>query len=488
MIRLTRRTLTAVRGAVPAFALALLSVAPLTSHHPATAAERGKPVLSLWSDNQHYFQFRGKPEFLLTSGEHYGAVLNPDFDFRPYLDELHSNGLNLTRTFLGTYVENPGAFKINENTLAPAKGKFLCPWARSSVDGYAGGGAKFDLEKWDDNYFRRLKQFVARAGERGIVVEAVLFCPYYDDAQWSLSPFKAGNNTNGIGDFPRTEALTLKHSALVAVQDRFIRKVAAELADADNVYFEICNEPYFGGVTLDWQAHVADVLTRTEGSLPAERRHLIAQNIANGSATVDRANPFVSILNFHYAAPPKAVEENYGLRRPIAFDETGFRGCDDRPYRTEGWDFMFAGGGVYDNLDYSFSVSHPNGTLPVAPPTPGGGGRELRRQLSVLHRYLHELPFARMAPDAEVVRGITPGGITAHFLSEPEKVYAGYLAGGTGATLSLALPMGDYRVEWVSPRTGNVLRADRLRSDATGNATLKSPAYQEDVAVRLVRK
>ena len=45
-----------------------------------------------------------KPTILITSGEHYGAVLNLDFDYARYLDELHAHGLNLTRTFAGTYL------------------------------------------------------------------------------------------------------------------------------------------------------------------------------------------------------------------------------------------------------------------------------------------------------------------------------------------------------------------------------------------------
>ena len=49
---------------------------------------------------------------LVTSGEHYGAVLNLDFDFVPYLDELKARGFNLTRLFSGTYREVPGSFKI----------------------------------------------------------------------------------------------------------------------------------------------------------------------------------------------------------------------------------------------------------------------------------------------------------------------------------------------------------------------------------------
>src|SRR2546428_1616408 len=134
--------------------------------------------LKLHPDNAHYFLFRGKPTVLITSGEHYGAVLNLDFDYVRYLDELKSNKLNLTRTFTGAYVEPSGAFNIASNTLAPAPGRFIAPWPRSSTPGYANGGNKFDLTKWNDAYFQRLEDFLSQAGKRGIVVELNLFCPF----------------------------------------------------------------------------------------------------------------------------------------------------------------------------------------------------------------------------------------------------------------------------------------------------------------------
>ena len=81
--------------------------------------------LALHPDNGHYFIFGGKPEILITSGEHYGAVVNLDFDYLKYLNTLQANGLNLTRTFSGAYVEPPGAFNISHNTLAPAPGRFI---------------------------------------------------------------------------------------------------------------------------------------------------------------------------------------------------------------------------------------------------------------------------------------------------------------------------------------------------------------------------
>ena len=439
------------------------------------------------SDNPRYFTFRGKPTVLVTSGEHYGAVLNQDFDFVPYLAELQRCGLNLTRTFTGVYMEDTGSFSIRNNTLAPAEGRLICPWVRSAEPGYARGGSKFDLTRWDDAYFERLRAFCAEAGKRGVIVELVLFCPYYEDQMWAISPLHPANNVNGTPDVPRTEVLALKHPALTAIQEAMTRKVVSELRDVPNLYYEICNEPYFGGVTLEWQARIAQVIAETEADLP--RKHLIAQNIANGSAEVTRPDPLVSLLNFHYANPPDAVEANWGLNRPIAFDETGFKGSEDLPYRTDAWEFMLAGGSVYDNLDYSFTCAHPDGTAEVS--APGGGGPALRSQLTALKRFIEGFDFVRMAPHDEVVTATAVGtGVPTYervrCLAEPGQQYAVYVKGGTTTELRLDAPKGSYRVEWLNPRSG-VAEGRRTIEHPGGALTLNSPAYVEDVAVSVRR-
>ncbi len=268
------------------------------------------------------------------------------------------------------YCEDRRSFGIHGNPLAPAAGRLMAPWARSPRPGYANGGNRFDLSQWDGAYFARLRDFVAQAGRRGIVVELVLFCPFYEDTMWKLSPMNAANNVNRLGSVPRTEVYTTGHPALLALQEAFVRKIVGELADFDNVYFEICNEPYFGGVTLEWQDRIAATIADAERG--AGHRHLIAQNIANGSQRIERPAPGVSIFNFHYATPPEAVTVNFGLNKAIADDETGFKGAADFTYRAEGWDFMLAGGGAYDNLDYSFTPARPDGT--AVPRAPGGGG------------------------------------------------------------------------------------------------------------------
>jgi hypothetical protein len=451
---------------------------------PALAAAADRP-LALHPDNPHYFLFRGKPTVLLTSGEHYGAVLNRDFDYVRYLDTLQKAGFNLTRTFSGMYREVPGSFNIVENTLAPRADRYVCPWPHSKAPGAGDGGTKFDLHAFDPAYFRRLKDFVAQAGKRGIVVELTLFCTVYDDKLWAVNPLRAGNNVQGIGKGARLDLYTLRERELTAVQEALIRKIAGELKDCDNVYYEICNEPYFGGVTAAWNDHMAAVLREAEKDFPA--RHLIAQNINNFKQKVERPCPDVSIFNFHYATPPDTVGLNFGLKCPIADDETGFKGTADRHYRREGWEFFMAGGAVYSNLDYSFSCSHPDGTLKVTT-SPGGGGPALRRQLRVLKDVMDSLDLVHVRPDDRVIRSIkaardkeTPVG---RALVDPGKTYVVYLHGGSRAELTLELPRGAYQVEWINTRTGK-----RDGSDAVvhkgGAYTCTSPAYEEDIALRV---
>jgi hypothetical protein len=469
-----------------ALVLAALALVPTLS-----AAEPVRP-LALHPDNPHYFLFRGKPAVLLTSGEHYGAVLNRDFDYVPYLDELRARGFNLTRTFSGTYREVPGSFHIIDNPLAPKADRWLCPWARSAEPGAGDGGTKFDLEKWDPAYFERLRDFVAQAGKRGIVVELGLFCTIYDEPLWRINPQNPANNRQGIGPSSRLDVYTARDPKLLAVQEALVRKIAAELRDADNVYFEVCNEPYFGGVTRAWTDRIIATLVDAESGGP---RHLISQNIANFSAEVRDPNPHVSVFNFHYAAPPQVVAVNYRLNKALADDETGFRGPDDLPYRTEGWDFLLAGGAVYSNLDYSFTPRHPDGTLRVTT-SPGGGGLRLRKELQVLKRFVDSLDFVHMKPDNSVIKGgrvtaVLAGNpaearVTARALVQPGKAYAVYVRGGTRAELSLEMPAGKYRAEWVDTKTGAVAKSEDI--DHGGSTRrLESPEYADDVALRVKR-
>jgi hypothetical protein len=399
--------------------IATLCLTPILSG--VAGACLAQTPLGLCPENPHYFLFRGKPTVLITSAEHYGAVLNLDFDYVKYLDELQACGLNHTRLWTGTYREIAGSFAISENTLAPLPGRYLAPWARSTTAGYFDGGNKFDLTRWDEAYFTRLKDFLTQASKRGIIVEVNLFCPFYDDSLWKADPMQAANNVNGVGQCEGKEVYTLGHQDLTDVQEALTRKIVAELRDFDNIYYEVCNEPYFGGVTPAWQHHIVAAIVAAEKGFP--HAHLISMNIANGSAKVEGQPAAVSIFNFHYAEAG-VVALNYGLNKVIGENETGFRGSDDTTYRCGGWDFILQGGAIYNNLDYSFSVKYPDGHW-RNPKAPGGGSRELRLQLKVLKEFLEGFNFVAMRPDDSVIKGGVPEKLTARVLVEPGRQYAG---------------------------------------------------------------
>ncbi len=438
-----------------------------------------KPI-TLHPVNPHYFSYKGKPTILITSGEHYGAVMNPDFDYRKYLETLQKDGLNLTRTMTGAYFEPAGAFNISKNTMGPDKLKFLCPWVR------VGKELKFDLNRWDKAYFARLKDFVAEAQKRGVIVELSLFCPFYEEMQWELSPFNIKNNVNGLGAIPRTDVYTLdKNKGLLAIQEKMVRKIVEELKSFPNLIYEICNEPYFGGITLEWQNRIAQVITGAEKSF--RNRHLISQNIGNGSQKIQEPNPLVSVYNFHYAAPPKAVTLNYDLNKVIGENETGFNGQMDSTYRKEAWELILAGGGLFNNLDYSFTTDNEDGTFQYPAAQPGGGTPAFRMQLSYLKKFIESFNFVAMKPDTTVYAGGLTGNNHVYVLAETGKQYAIYWMGGKQVQLELNLPKGNYSLEWMNPLSGMAEKKITL-NHAGGKAKLESPAYSEDISLRILRK
>jgi hypothetical protein len=475
----------------------------------------GAEPLALHPKGPRVFLFRGQPTLLVGSGEHYGAVVNRDFDYRRYLDTLAADGLNLTRTFVGTYYEKPGDFGIALNTLAPAPGRALVPWVRSATPGAADGGSKFDLARWDPEYFSRLRDFVAEAGKRGIVVEVVLFSSYYGSG-WPWSPLHSANNVNGVGNVPKEKANTLDNGPLLAEQEKVVRKVVSELRGFDNVYYEIQNEPWAdherpagvvhfsvlpgdmaspgafwknrvdlaGPESLAWQARIGAVVRDAEAA-PGPR-HLVAQNFSNHRYPLRDVDPNVSVLNFHYAWP-EAVTLNAGLGRAVGFDETGFANASeavhapetDAVYRKQAWEFLMAGGSTFSMLDYSFAVGHEDGS--AANRAPGGGSPALRRQLGILKRFLHRFDLAALEPRPGLVLS-APGAFARAAGSTRE--LAVYAWGDGDTLLTLALPAGEWRAEWIDTKTGRTLGAEGFRQEG-GPRALRAPRYETDVALRL---
>jgi hypothetical protein len=466
----------------------------------ALCAAAAEPI-RLDPKNPHYFLFRGKTTAIVSSGEHYGAVINAAFDYTRYLNTLAAGGMNYTRMFGGSYIELPAkSFGIKRNTLAPAAGQFIAPWVQRA--------GKFDLDHWNPQYFERYRQFLSEASQRGIIVEVTLFTSQYQEAHWQASPFNRANNVNGTDAIDYKKLHTLDNGNLLARQEAYVRKLVREADPFDNVIFEIQNEPwsdrpvltsvvnfYLQAPTRDrypnsidladpqseaWQARVASWITNEESLLP--NKHLIAQNWCNFGYPVGKLAPGVSIVNFHYAYPAAALA-NYGLDKAIVYDESGFLGTSDDAYRRQAWNFMLSGGGGFNNLDYSFTPGHEDGS-DTAPNGPGGGSPALRLQLRILSRFLESLSLADMKPDTRTVKH---AGVYARVLSSPQGVYGIYLDGDGPVDVTLDLPPGEYSAEWIDTRTGAADRQQPFRH-VGGTKVLRSPAFRDGIALRMTRK
>lgn len=449
--------------------------------------------------NPRHFEWKGRPVVLVASGEHYGSVINADFDFRKYLATIRAAGLNHARLFLGDYVEEPEAFGVTENILSPAEGRHLSPWERSEVPGYARGGNKFDLDRWSAPFFERLHAFFREAEAQGIVVEGVLFnigpC-------WTSAPMNERNNINHTTPIDARRARTLDSGSVLSRQEAYCRKLVRELNPYDGLIFNLCNEPWFENGEVDsfvtqppaatkaWIRRVSEWVVDEESRLP--KKHVLSVDLCNQGTVVPAAElgkywTNVSIFNVHYDANAQILSLNPSLPRLLAFNETGFNGTADGPYRVQGWRFLLSGGGLYGNLDYSFSVGHEDGTA-----TPKfskskynyncGGSSALRDQLAILLRFMNGLPLEKMVPDNTAVVG---GAESWSVLAWPGNAYAVWLPGEGPVSPMMALPEGHWRVEWVDILSGSVTAHDIVVRE--WGITLTGTRRGGGVALRILR-
>lgn len=462
-----------------------------------------RPV-SLHPENPHYFLFRGKPTILITSAEHYGAIMNLDFDFETYLTTLQQEGFNYTRIFCSGHLEMDDAtFGIEKNTMNPHPQSYLAPWKKlhDRKDTLIG---IYDLDQWDDRYFKRLKNFVQEASRKEIVVEVTLSSSIYNEHIWKNNPLNPANNINLKEPIDFKKAQTLYNGKMLAYQEAYYRKIVTELNEFDNVIFEIQNEPWSDNPCLQeivptdnlthplawqklaetanpvsraWQHHIARIIYETESRL--FHRHLISENISNFRAKISAPDSLISVFNFHYALP-EAVSWNYDLNKVIALDETGFMPHQDYLYRSQAWKFLLSGGGLYNNLDYSFIVGFEDGTWPIPDRNPGWGGPAYRKQIRILKECLYSLPFVKMKP-------LTTKKIIASALAEQGKNYLLYIDQENVSAFPLELPSGRYTIHWISPVTGDTLLVDTI--NVIGKKWIFSPPkYKEDIALIVKRE
>ena len=451
--------------------------------------------------NPRYLEWGGKPRLLVTSSEHFGALINLDFDYRKYLQTLSKYNFTLTQTWTGAYVE-PDADVGPDNTLDPrqpqgAYGSYIAPWARTRVPGNAKGGGKFDLKKFNSTFFSRMKDFVQTAGNLGIVVELGLFGGYEQTHEtiFETCPFYSQNNVNNISGLNRTNVYTLNAPPeMLEIQLATVKEIALSLKDLDNHYFQIIS---VASPDHAWGKRVAETIKQVDPqrliSAPAEWPRLAE----------------VGVTNYGALASPTDVANAIRTKRGgvLAYDESGGLPGGLVSYRRSYWSWAMAGGGIVDNLDWSYMYGgFENGTLPARRcHESGNSGAPARQTLAALVAFLEDLDLAHMTPDldgkyvssgAGPVLGLyVPVAATTHIHRQDvgQRVrYAGFVAAAEvkAVNLSLSGPCAGHacRVSWINTTTGAAIdsgmgQAGMLLRGCMGR--VDAPPYTDDVAFRV---
>jgi len=463
-------------------------------------------VIGINRRNPHYFEYKGRDILLLTSAEHYAAVFNKAFDYKAYLDALHRNGLNYTRIYPGTKLLPNDINRKNDTMNAGAN--FIAPWARSGEPGYVGGGNKFDLNRWDEGFFGRLRDFTARAYELDIIVELCFFNDQYDTT-FPHCPLHAGANIQGVGGTECTAFTTLANAVLVAEQKKLIEKLMRETNGFDNVIYEFIDEPTLYGTksadAYNWISALIDHAIAVEAGLP--KKHMLAQQMMFGVDFSD--DDRVSLLVAQYVSEGgrqvgswAALANSYKFNKPIETNETVSVLSEPNYYerdvvdssRIEMWEFMLGGGAGFNQLNAGFTVLNPSGADPI--------NDEVFRGIRNLRRFLESMDYVKMTRDSRTVREMSVGGRISG-IYEAGKQYVIYIHhcftnfsrwrethylpnyGAYEPVLTVNLEPGSYDMTFINPADLTEIAARRIDSGG-GDMKIECPRYKLDLPIKIV--
>lgn len=478
--------------------------------------------ICLHPDNPRYFLYRGRPRVLITATEHYGAVLNRNFDYVRYLDGAANGKATLSRCFL-LFRELEGAMNPH-SPCKPTPGEYVSPFPRSGP-GYATDGfPRFDLDRWDQEYFQRLHGYLTEAAARDVVIELTLFSNTYSDKVWELNPFNVKNNINGVGDIAWQDYTSMADRALFERQLAYVRKIVNEVNAYDNIYFEICNEP-FGDLpghasvaeVRAWHDAIRAAIRNDEASLP--KQHLIFQVPIERSRFGSELDPLVdnetidaiNLHDYHHlfcrnmAFHPlsrfmqrdlklRSVQHLwtacYEVKKPLVFDEdnAATSSRDEQSWivhRKRAWTTVCSGG-HYNMIDFSIQAGGQESGSPEAQ-------SKIRSWMKYLSTFIHNVDFIHAVPRTDFCSEL-PTGTISSTLANPGREYVIYLAdareiGETGhddrcsGDLAFSLPSGRYHVRFYSPARGEYL--SHGYSIDGGNVSLPAYAFSHDIVAHI---
>ena len=166
----------------------------LAAREAKSVSGRRMGPLGVHPGNGRYFQNRTTGEVVYLTGSHTWANLvdigpkdpPPKFDFDACLEwmgKLNHNFIRLWTWELATW--NTKANRENKvHTCRPQ------PWARTGKGKALDGKPKFDLKKFNPEYFGRLRKRITAARERGIYVSVMASKSQFSSRKYSSSGWR----------------------------------------------------------------------------------------------------------------------------------------------------------------------------------------------------------------------------------------------------------------------------------------------------------
>ena len=358
------------------------------------------------------------------------------FDWPGYLDfltERHHNFIRLWSWDLSRHVDASGE--------AIYTSPF--PWPRTGPETALDGKPKFDLSRFEQSYFDRLRDRVKSAGQRGIYVSIMLFEGWGVQRvreAWAGHPFNLANNNNGVdGDPDRTDkglaVNTLQVPAVTRVQEAYVRRVIDAVSDLDNVLYEIANEA--GPYSTEWQYHMIRFVKQYEAGNPKQHpvgmtfQHQGGSNQALFDSPADwiSPNPQASGGYSYRENPPPADG------RKVILSDTdhlwGIGGSQAWVWKSfcRGMNPLFMDPYLHD----TFYTRPMPGLDPKWHP--------VRDSLGHTRQFAERMDLAKATPSEEIAS-------SGYCLVVPGKEYLVYLPEGGSVTVDLSAASGQMAVEW----------------------------------------
>lgn len=428
-------------------------------------------VLRVNPTNRRYFTDNSSRAILLT-GSHtwfnlqdYGTTDPPTaFDYTAYLNFLQTNNHNFFR--LWAWEQAKWATWTSSGVMFNP-----LPYQRTGPGTALDGKPKFDVTKFNQAYFDRMRSRIIEAGNRGIYVSIMLFDGFSVGKKsssdpgnpWPGHPYNASNNINGINGDPNQdgngyEVQTLAISAITALQDAYVRKVIDTVNDLDNVLYEICNESNQGTAEINWQYHMIDLIHTYEASKP--KQHPVGMTVPypNGNNT----NLFNS--NAEWISP------------------NGTGGYQDNPPAADGRKIILS------DTDHLWGIggdrvwawkSFTRGLHPIfmdvydCPGVPSGCNTNdptwvsLRQNLGYIRNYANRINLVAMTPRGDLA---SSGYALANPVASGGE-YLVYLPNGGSVTVNLSTTPGTLTVEWFNPSTGATIAGGTIAGGASRTLT-----------------